>query len=97
MNKIEFDLEIMGSSDIESMHKVIDAYRQLPTNEWIMEGGTGFNTMSGYVYIGLENGISICSCFGQSVDYLVTDFEDGEETFFDTYEEAEEHLNKINK
>tara|TARA_R100000781_G_scaffold102328_1_gene65836 strand:- start:56 stop:349 length:294 start_codon:yes stop_codon:yes gene_type:complete len=97
MNKIEFDLDIMGSSDIESMHLVIDAYRELSTDKWIMEGGTGFNTNSGYVYIALENGISICSCFGQSVDYLVTDFEDGEETFFDTYEEAEEHLNKINK
>ena len=97
MSKIEFDLNIMGSSDIQSMHLVIEAYRGLSKNEDIMEGGTGFNTNSGYVYIGLENGISICSCFGQSVDYLVTDFEDGEETFFDTYEEAEEHLNIINK
>ena len=97
MNKIEFDLDIMGSSDIESMHKVIDAYRELDNNEWIMEGGTGFNTNSGYVYIGLENGITICSCFGQSVDYLVTDYEDGEETFHDTYEEAEEQLKTINK
>ena len=96
MNKIQFDLDIMGSSDIESMHKVIEAYRKLDNNEWIMEGGTGFNTNSGYVYIALENGISICSCFGQSVDYLVTDYEDGEESFFDTYEEAEEYLNKIN-
>ena len=95
MNKIEFDLDIMGSSDIQSMHLVIGAYRELSTNEEIMEGGTGFNTMSGYVYIGLENGISICSCFGQSVDYLVTDFEDGEETFFDTYEEAEEKLKQL--
>lgn len=97
MNKIEFDLEIMGSSDIHSMHLVIEAYRSLDGNPWIMEGGTGFNTSSGYVYIGLENGISICSCFGQSVDYLVTDFEDGEETFHDTYKEAKEHLKTINK
>ena len=95
MNKIEFDLDIMGSLDIESMHLVIEAYRNLSTNEEIMEGGTGFNTTSGYVYIGLENGISICSCFGQSVDYLVTDFEDGEETFHDTYEEAEEQLKEL--
>tara|TARA_R110000803_G_scaffold109229_2_gene177617 strand:+ start:778 stop:1068 length:291 start_codon:yes stop_codon:yes gene_type:complete len=95
MNKIEFDLDIMGSSDIQSMHLVIEAYRELSTNEEIMEGGTGFNSNSGYVYIGLENGISICSCFGQSVDYLVTDFEDGKETFFDTYEEAEEKLKQL--
>ena len=95
--KIEFDLDIMGSSDIESMHKVIDAYRNIDNNEWIMEGGTGFNTSSGYVYIALENGISICSCFGQEVDYLVTDYETGEEEFFDTYEEALEYNDKINK
>tara|TARA_R110000744_G_C18859578_1_gene503807 strand:+ start:153 stop:446 length:294 start_codon:yes stop_codon:yes gene_type:complete len=95
MNKIEFDLDIMGSSDIQSMYLVIEAYRELSTNEEIMEGGTGFNTNSGYVYIGLENGISICSFFGQSVGYLVTDFEDGEETFFDTYEEAEEKLKQL--
>lgn len=97
MNKIEFDLEIMGSSDIESMHLVIEAYTKLAGNPWIEDGGTGFNTNSGYVYIALGNGISICSCFGQSVDYLVTDFEDGEETFFPTYEGAEKHLKTINK
>ena len=97
MNKIEFDLDIMGSSDIESMHKVIDAYRNIDNNEWIMEGGTGFNTYSGYVYIALENGITICSCFGQEVDYLVTDYETGEEEFFDTYEEELEYYEKINK
>jgi hypothetical protein len=44
--------------------------------------------MSGYVYIALENGISIASCFGQDVDYIKYDFETGEELFFDTYEEA---------
>jgi len=97
MNKIEFDLDIMGSSDIQSMHKVIEAYKELSTNEDIMEGGTGFNTNSGYVYIALENGITICSCFGQSVDYLATDFEDGEETFHDTYKEAEKQLKKLLK
>ena len=83
-NIIKFDLSKMGSLDIQSMHKVIDAYRFI--DEPIVE--TGFNIMSGYVYIYLESGISICSNFGQSVDYLVTDFETGEEHFFDTYDEA---------
>ena len=94
-NKINFDLDKMGSSDIQSMYKVIDAYKNLYIKEDIFE--TGFNTHSGYVYIALENGVSICSCFGQEVDYLVTDYEDGEETFHDTYQEAIEHNNKINK
>jgi len=60
-----------------------------------MDGGTGFNTSSGYVYIALENGITLASCFGQSVDYLVTDYDTGEEHFCDTYEEAINTLEKI--
>jgi hypothetical protein len=48
----------------------------------------GFNLNSGYVYIALENGVCIASCFGQSVDYIVTDFETGEESFYDSYNEA---------
>jgi hypothetical protein len=50
----------------------------------------GFNSNSGYVYISLENGISICSMLGRGVEYLVTNFEDGEETFFESYGEAEQ-------
>jgi len=91
-NKIEFDLNTMGSMDIESMHIVIKAFRDLNSNEYIMDGGTGFNTNSGYVYIALENGITLASCFGQSVDYIVSDFETGEEYFYDTYKEADDKL-----
>jgi hypothetical protein len=65
------------------------AYSEFAIGECIMEGGIGFNPNSGYVYIALENGISICSMLGREVEYLVTDFNDGEEHFFDTYEEAE--------
>ena len=67
-----------------------DAYATHCPNEFIME--CGFNSNSGYVYIALENGISICSMLGRDAEYLVTDFEDGTEHFFDTYEEAEKHL-----
>jgi hypothetical protein len=49
----------------------------------------GFNPNSGYVYIALENGISICSMLGREVEYLVTNFDNGEEYFFPTYHEAE--------
>ena len=49
----------------------------------------GFNPNSGYVYIALENGISICSMLGRSVEYLVSDWNTGEEHFFDSYHEAE--------
>ena len=68
---------------------IFQAYANQCANEQIM--GVGFNANSGYVYIALENGISICSCMGHQVDYLVTNFYNGEETFYDTYQEALEH------
>jgi len=68
---------------------IFQAYANQCANEEIM--GVGFNPNSGYVYIALENGISICSCMGHQVDFLVTNFYNGEETFYDTYQEALEH------
>jgi hypothetical protein len=72
--------------EAKGMSKVLMAYANECPSEEIME--MRFNPNSGYVYIALENGISICSCLGSDVEYLVTDFEDGEEYFLDTYEEA---------
>jgi hypothetical protein len=62
--------------------------------EEIME--VGFNSNSGYVYIALENGISICSFMGREVEYLVTNFDDGEEFFFESYKEAMEKQEQFN-
>lgn len=93
-NEIKFDLDKMGYQDIESMKLIVDAWYNLADRD-IMYEGTGFNTMSGYVYIALENGITICSCFGQEVEYLVTDYDTGEEYFFETYEEAETKLEAL--
>lgn len=90
-NQLYFNLNEMGNSDISSMHLVIDAWSELNKSDKDIFT-TGFNKMSGYVYIALENSISICSCFGQEVEYLVTDFATGEEYFYETYEEA---LNKL--
>lgn len=52
----------------------------------------GFNPNSGYTYIALDNTISICSYLGERVQYLVTNFENGEEYFFDNYRDA---INKL--
>jgi len=93
MKIINFDS--MGSSDKKSLELVWTAYNNTSWNEEIFE--IGFNLNSGYVYIALENGISIASCFGQSVDYIVTDYETGDEFFLDTYEEAETKLEKLNE
>lgn len=90
-NTITQFISKLGSSDLESFKNVLDAYLESGSPD-IMDEGIGFNTSSGYVYIALENGIQIASCFGQSVDFIVYDFETGEEHFFDTYEEALNHL-----
>ena len=76
--------EAMGLSN------VFKAYAEECSREEIME--VGFNHNSGYVYIALENGISICSMLGQRVEFLVTDFDNGEELFFDNYTQAEKRL-----
>ncbi len=72
--------------EAKGFSKIFMAYANECQHEDIME--IGFNPNSGYVYIALENGISICSCMGHQVDFLVTNFYNGEETFYDTYKEA---------
>jgi len=79
-------IESLGSADFQSWLLIQEAYKNNAFKEEIME--CGFNTNSGYVYIALENGICIASSFGQAVDYIITDFETGEESFFDTYQDA---------
>jgi len=66
-------------------------------NKCVMDGGIGFNANSGYVYIALEDGITIASMLGRDVEYIVTDYNDGEEFFFDTYKEAEAKLEEMNE
>jgi hypothetical protein len=76
-------------AEAKGFSKIFMAYANECSREEIME--VGFNPNSGYVYIALENGISICSCMGHQVDFLVTNSYNGEETFYDTYEEAQKH------
>lgn len=83
-------IESLGSADFQSWLLVQEAYQKWAFKEPIME--CGFNMNSGNVYIALENGICIASCFGQSVDYIITDFETGEESFYDTYQDATENI-----
>ena len=94
MEIINFDK--MGSSEKHSLELVWKAYNDNTNGlEEIFE--IGFNTNSGYVYIALECNIQIASCFGQEVDFIVTDFETGDEFFFDTYKEADEKLALLNE
>ena len=85
-------IEITGISnaiaycEAKGLSKVFMAYANECTRMEIM--AVGFNPNSGYVYIALEDGISICSNLGNDVEFLVTDFNNGEETFYNSYKEA---------
>lgn len=91
-----FNGDTIAYCEAQGLAKVFQAYADYATNESIMEGGIGFNENSGYVYMGLENGISICSMMGHDVEYLVTDFETGAEAFFLDYDEAVMANEKLN-
>lgn len=82
-----FDKPYICTIEAMGLSKCFAAYSTFAATEDIMS--IGFNPNSGYTYIALENGISICSNMGNDIEYLVTDFQDGEEFFFDSYEEAE--------
>lgn len=86
------DTENLASCEALGFGKCFTAYADIL--EDIQE--CGFNPNSGYTYIALENGISICSAFGRNVEFLVTNFENGEESFFDDYEEALEFSETLN-
>lgn len=86
-------IEIYGLNDsiayceAQGLANCFSAYAEHVGTETIQ--AIGFNENSGYTYIALENGISICSMIGREVEYLVTNFDNGEEYFFSTYKEAE--------
>jgi hypothetical protein len=71
------------------------AYAKFCRDEDIMQ--IGFNNNSGYVYIALENGVTIASQLGQKVEYIVTDYNSGEEYFLKTYRAALNKLKSLNK
>jgi len=76
--------------EAKGLSKVWEAYAEECASEEIME--IGFNPNSGYVYIALENGIQICSAFGQSVEYITFDPTGENEMFFDDFQDIVEYL-----
>lgn len=88
-------LKKMGTLDIQSYINVLNAYSEHFINENIFE--VGFNTDSGYVYIALELNVQIISRLGMEVEYLITNFDSGEEYFFNDYSKAIEFIDKLNK
>jgi hypothetical protein len=72
--------------EAKGLSKCFDAYAEHCNRADIMD--IGFNANSGYVYIALENGVTIGSMLGRDVEYLVAGFENGDYMFFETYDEA---------
>jgi hypothetical protein len=82
----------LGYSDALSKANVWERYAKHFAGEEIME--EGFNMNTGYIYLALENGITIASCFGQPAEFFVYDEETDEEISFLFYEDLQIHLNK---
>jgi len=79
--------------EAQGLSNIFKAYADNAIGESISE--VGFNSNSGYTYIFLDNSITICSMLGRDVEYMVINNEDGEDIFFDTYDEAIDYLNNL--
>lgn len=90
--KIEGIKDSIAHLEAIGFSRVFNAYANEVGSEDIME--IGFHANSGIVYIALENGISICSAFGEEVEFLTMDYDDNEETFFESYDEALEFIDR---
>jgi len=78
----------LAYKEAKGLAKCLEAYARDFASEDIME--IGFNEQTGYVYIALEfDSVQIASAFGQEVEYIYTDFETGEETFYESFEDYE--------
>lgn len=83
-NMMDF-LNSLGSSDLQSFINVLDAYLENCFCRTIEHFGMNIN--DGNVFLELDNGICLASCFGQTVDYIVLD-EDGDDLIFPNYIDA---------
>jgi molybdopterin/thiamine biosynthesis adenylyltransferase len=84
-------LNNLGSSDLQSFINILEAYSDNCFRCNIID--FGFNMSSGNVYIVLDNDITITSCFGQSVDYVVTDPDDDTDVIeFSNYQDCVNYM-----
>ncbi len=72
---MNIEFPTLYGSDLVSAALVVTALSQVP--EQVDISHCGFNEHSCNVYITLENGVTIASCFGQRVEYIVSDPDTG--------------------
>jgi hypothetical protein len=81
----------LGSIDLSSFIKVLEAYQEAFKEGFSMVEYFGFNEDSGSVFCCLNDNITIFSRFGQNVFYAPSDDENKE---FNSLEELVEYLKK---
>lgn len=82
-----YNVKELSRTQASALALCFEAYAEYAYQEEIME--IGYNEKSEYSYIALETcNISIASRKGAPVVYVTIDFENGNEFFYDTFEEA---------
>lgn len=84
---LKFNTDEFGSLEFASLAVITNELADLDA-EYNDIMCSGFNKNSGYVYIALECGVTIASCFGQSVRFIVHDHKSGEELEYKTFQRA---------
>ena len=79
MDIMNIEFPPLYGSDLVSAALVVTALSEVPEPVDIM--CCGFNEYTGNVYIALENGVTIASCFGQRVEYIVNVMGLGEKSY----------------
>ena len=87
--------EVVNQREADALATLFSVYAQSNlTGESIC---FGYNDWSGYYYIAFENiSLQIVLTYRGDVMFMTTDFETGEEEYFDTEEEAIEYLATLN-
>jgi hypothetical protein len=85
--------ETISSAQANALSVLFDVYKHTDACMELEPMIFGHNHLSGYYYIAFENiSLSIVLTPQNDVQFMTTDFETGDEEFFNTEEEAMEHL-----
>ena len=93
MNDFLNDYEVVSSAQANALSVLFDVYKHTNICDELEPITFGHNHLSGYYYIAFENiSLSIVLTPRNEVLFMTTDYENGNEEFFDTEEEAMERL-----
>ena len=85
--------EIVSSAQANALSVLFDVYKHTDACSELEPMTFGYNNWSGYYYIAFENiGLSIVLTPWGDVQFMTTDYDNGNEEVFSTEEEAMKHL-----